>query len=212
MTPTLLLIHGWGFGPAFWNAFREAMYGVPSVTADLGYFGTPSLPKEEGAVVAVGHSTGALLTLRAPPASCIGLVSINGFDHFVALDDADGVPSRIVGRMASRLQTDAIGTVAEFRARCGDHSPVAEPVVDRLAEHLHLLRTADERRRAVEWPLPLLALSGREDPILPAELRKSAFSGARHLDRIEHPEGGHLLPVSHPAWCAEQVQRWLAAL
>lgn len=212
MTPTLLLIHGWGFGPAFWDAFRTALPDIPTRVADLGYFGPASIPESQAPVVVVGHSTGALLALRSPPAGCVALAALNGFDHFVALGGAPGVAPRLIDRMIARLPQDPIGTVADFRLRCGDTAPFGTPDPVRLGEDLQLLRTADERHRADAWPLPLLHLSGDRDPILPAELRAQAFAGASRLVRADHPEAGHLLPVTHPDWCAAQLRNLLQSL
>lgn len=209
MTPSLLLIHGWGFGPAFWDAFRGALPEVPMMAADLGYFGPPSFLRLDGPVVVVGHSTGALLALRSPPPDCMGLVAINGFDHFVALDGAAGVAPRLLDRMITRLPQDPVATVADFRRRCGDTSPFGLPEPTRLGEHLQLLRTADERQRAATWTQPLLHLAGDRDPILPPELRAQAFARAPRLAHASHAEAGHLLPVTHPEWCARQLRDWL---
>jgi len=212
MTPTLLLIHGWGFGPAFWDAFRAALPDLPMEIVDLGYFGPASQPEPQGAVIVVGHSTGALLALRSPPPGCVGLAAINGFDHFVSLDGAPGVAPRLLDRMIARLPQDTVGTVADFRTRCGDPSPFATPNPDTLGEHLQLLRSMDERDGAARWALPLLNLSGDRDPILPAELRDGAFAQTPRLTRASHADAGHLLPVTHPSWCAARLRDWMQSL
>lgn len=212
MTPRLLLIHGWGFDPTFWDAFRAVLPELPALAADLGYFGPASRPEPGGPVVVVGHSTGALLALRSPPADCLALVAINGFDHFVSLTGAIGVAPRLLDRMITRLPVDPVGTVADFRRRCGDDSSFGVPDPAQLAEHLQLLRVADERMRAGAWAMPLLHLSGDHDPILPPELRAEAFAAAPRLIHACHPEAGHLLPVTHPAWCAEQLRNLVQGL
>jgi pimeloyl-[acyl-carrier protein] methyl ester esterase len=211
MTPSLLFLHGWGFAPAFWDRLRAALPDFRSEAVDLGYFDTPSDPELDGPVIAVGHSTGALLALREPRPECMGLVAINGFDHFVSLDGAPGVAPRLIDRMIARLPKEPATTVADFRRRCGDDAPFPQPDVERLAEHLVLLRNADERAASARWTLPLLHLSGAQDPILPAGLRANAFSGGARRTAAEHPEGGHLLPASHPDWCAAQIRAWAAA-
>src|SRR4030095_10571072 len=96
MSPTFLLIHGWGFDPSLWDAFRAALPELPTVAVDLGYFGKPSCPRGDGPAMVVGHCTGALLALRSPPSRCVGLIAINGFDHFVTLNGAVGVAPRLL--------------------------------------------------------------------------------------------------------------------
>ena len=212
MSPTLLLIHGWGFGPGVWDGLRTALPEVQAVAVDFGYFGTSAEPVPAGPVIVVAHSTGAMIALRQPPHQCLALVAINGFDRFVSGDDAPGVAPRLLDRMIARLPHDPVGTVADFRRRCGDSSSFGEPHGGRLGAHLDLLRDADERQAAAEWRKPLLHLSGARDPILPASLRASAFERAPFRSTAEHPEGGHLLPVSHPAWCADHIRGLVRAL
>jgi pimeloyl-[acyl-carrier protein] methyl ester esterase len=114
--------------------------------------------------------------------------------------------------MMARLPADPSGTVAEFRRRCGDETPFGPPNPITLGEHLALLRATDERATAAAWPLPLLHLSGNRDPILPAALRAQSFAGAARLVRASHEEGGHLLPITHPKWCAAQLRSLLQSL
>jgi pimeloyl-[acyl-carrier protein] methyl ester esterase len=49
----------------------------------------------------------------------------------------------------------------------------------------------------------VLVLHGGADPILPPEMRATVFEGAR---RNTLAEGGHLLPITHPDWCAAQIR------
>jgi pimeloyl-[acyl-carrier protein] methyl ester esterase len=44
------------------------------------------------------------------------------------------------------------------------------------------------------------------DPILPTCLRNKVFPGAA---RAACDEAGHLLPVTHAAWCAAQIEAFL---
>jgi pimeloyl-[acyl-carrier protein] methyl ester esterase len=89
--PSLLLIHGWGFDPSLWTPLRAALADWASDVVDLGYFGAPHSAVPPGAVVAVGHSLGAMLALGDPPPQCVGLVAINGFDRFTARGGGPGV-------------------------------------------------------------------------------------------------------------------------
>ena len=206
MKPTLLLIHGWGFGPAVWGSFRAQLPEFAVEAADLGYFGPPRFPEVEGPVLVVGHSLGALLALRSPPADCVGLVAINGFDHFVTVEGAEGVAPRVLDRMIARFPADPAGTVADFRKRCGDTAPFGDPDPLHLGLGLELLRDADERARSRQWTGPLLSLQGGDDPILPKALREKAFAEAPGLI-VEHIEkAGHLLPVTHAAYCADRIR------
>ena len=102
--------------------------------------------------------------------------------------------------------------LGEFRRKCGETTVPARMNTDLLQSHLRLLRDGDERGRAARWAGPILSLQGGDDPILPEGLRSAAFSGAADLRRVGRPDGGHLLPVTQPAWCAAQIRDLLAEL
>ena len=68
-----------------------------------------------------------------------------------------------------------------------------------LARDLALL--ADETPAAPRHA-PLLVLQAQDDPLLPETLRRHTFGGAPA--RIL-AEGGHLLPLTQPGWCAGQI-------
>lgn len=190
--PALLMLHGWGFDASLWNGLCAALPEYEIIRADRGYFGqsaaivTPAL--------AVGHSLGAMLLAAELPAE-IPLVAINGFDCF-----AGAVAPRILARMRQRFAIAPETVLTEFRGRCGA-GPHAGPLDhDRLAADLGLLATMDARASNGRR---VLVLHGGEDPILPPPMRDAVFAGA---PRITHPEAGHLLPRTHPVWCAAQIR------
>jgi pimeloyl-[acyl-carrier protein] methyl ester esterase len=56
---------------------------------------------------------------------------------------------------------------------------------------------------------PILALAAADDRIVPEAMSRAAF-GARPSVRLEiRPDGGHALPWTRPAWCAERIAAWL---
>jgi pimeloyl-[acyl-carrier protein] methyl ester esterase len=212
MSPvSLLFIHGWGFDATFWRALRDALPDYSTEALDLGYFGAPSSPRPRPPVLVVAHSLGAMLALREPPDGCTGIVAINGFDRFAERPGTAGVPLRVIDRMIAKFGRDPAAVVADFRKRCGSEAPFPSPDESRLAEHLSLLRDGDERARSAAWHLPLLALHGTQDPLLPQELRDDVFAGAARVQRASNPEARHLLPLSHPAWCAQHIRTLLGS-
>jgi len=196
--PALLLLHGWGFDAHLWDALCAALPDFPVIRWDRGYFGEKAETAIDPPFAAIGHSLGAMLLANLLPHD-IPLVAINGFDRF----SGDGaVPSRVVERMRARFAEDPGAVLTEFRARCG--APPAPDEIDesRLAADLALLGS----RRIASRPSRILVLQGQHDPILPESLRATVFPGA---ERAAHAEGAHLLPVSHPEWCAEQIEAFL---
>ena len=198
MAQTLILLHGWGFDAGLWDGLAQALPDHPITRWDRGYFGAPAISAVEGPVVGIGHSLGSMLLADMLPPEA-PLIAINGFDHFTG---PDGVAPRIVERMQDRFSEAPKDVLTDFRARCG--APPARGVPDeaRLAGDLALLAT----HRAAPGQRRVLSLQGGMDPILPIGLRDTVFPGAM---RATSTEAGHLLPVTHTAWCAAQIEDFL---
>jgi len=198
MRPSLLLLHGWGFDARLWDALAEELAAYRIVRWDRGYFGEKTEAEVEPPFAAVGHSLGAMMLANLLPHD-VPLVAINGFDRFVG----DGaVAPRVLERMRGRFAEDPAEVLGEFRERCGAPPPPEELDEARLGVDLALLGS----RRAAAAPLRTLSLQGGLDPILPESLRERVFPGA---ERATLPDAGHLLPVSHPAWCAKRIEAFL---
>ena len=198
MRPTLILLHGWGFDARLWDALADALPDHPVVRWDRGYFGQPEDGGVEGPSVGIGHSLGAMLLAGLLPPGA-PLVAINGFDHFTG---ADGVPLRVVERMQARFAEAPAEVLTDFRSRCGAPPAQGDLAAERLADDLSLLAT----HQAAQSSRPVLSLQGGMDPILPECLRRHVFPGAARATR---EEAGHLLPVTHTAWCAQQIEAFL---
>jgi pimeloyl-[acyl-carrier protein] methyl ester esterase len=196
--PRLLLLHGWGFDAQLWDALADLLPDYSFVRWDRGYFGQGAEPPVETLVAAIGHSLGAMLLADLMPAET-PLIAINGFDHFTG---EGATPRRVVDRMSIRFAQEPDAVLNDFRERCG--APPAEKRISspRLAADLALL--ASHSARSV--PTRILALHGGQDPILPTGLRETAFPDAMRMTRAD---GGHLLPATHAAWCAEQIKAFL---
>lgn len=205
-------LHGWGFDAAFWRPLIGALGDPAHFSGDRGYFGPPREVVASGEMVAVGHSLGALLLVATPPPRTRGMIVINGFDRFTAADDAPGVAPRLVDRMVQRFGQVPRAVLDEFRVRCG--ADPASCCLDeaRLGADLRLLRNADARGAVARLDVPMLVLHGAADPILPAALRNAAFRTAPISIHVEHPTGGHLLPIADPNWCAEQIRTFVGRL
>jgi pimeloyl-[acyl-carrier protein] methyl ester esterase len=209
--PTLLFLHGWAYDASFWTPLRELLAEWPQAAWEAGYFGAPAAPMPRGPVVLIGHSLGFLLSLgHELQQQCVARVAVNGFARFCAGPDyPHGIAPRMVERMMARLGGDPLALLRDFRARCGDASPAGIPDPGRLLRGLQLLRSEDRRAALRADTLPLLALAGGQDPIVPPAMTTDAFDtpAIRWLE-----EGGHLLPATAPAWCAERVREFLLAV
>ncbi len=217
LRPRLVMVHGWGFEPGFWQGLRNALPEHECGAIDLGYYGPPAGPAfpPDRPLIAVGHSLGVLWLLKTRPFAWRGLVSINGFERFVEDDNfKPAVPLRVIDRMIRRLAADPAGVVEEFRHRCGASGPLPDgPVPDALLLGLSWLRDWDARQDE-NGPNaePILALSGGHDPILPAGMDEHSFACFPDLRRARLENGGHLLPVTDPEWCAGRIRAFLAEI
>jgi len=199
----LLFLHGWGFDANLWDGVRAALPEFATVAWDRGYFGAVSAEPVPKPLIAVGHSLGAMLLAGALPEGCVGLVAINGFDRFAG---EGAVPPRVVERMRRRFDEAPAEVLADFRARCGGDAPPAIHNTETLAADLATLAQGDQRDAA---QVPTLVLHGSADPLLPEPMREAVFVGA---PRETLAEGGHLMPLTHPDWCAARIRAFAGHL
>ncbi len=217
LRPRLVMVHGWGFEPGFWQGLRNALPELECGAVDLGYYGPPCGPAfpPDRPLIAVGHSMGVLWLLKTRPFPWHGLISINGFPRFAEEEDfKPAVPLRVIERMIRRLAADPAGVVEEFRHRCGATGPLPDgPVPEALLQGLSWLRDWDARQDE-NGPNaePILALSGGQDPILPEGMDEHCFDGFPDVRRARLEQGGHLLPVTDPDWCAARIRAFLAEI
>ena len=197
----LLFAHGWGFDRHIWDPLRALLPEWEHVADDRGYFGDLQAPEVSGPCLAVTHSFGTMRVLMQPPPGLVGIVAINGFSRFSSRPGKPGVPLRVIDRMIRRFETDPAGVLGEFRRQIGCELPFFEPVPAPLMADLLALRDA----LAPAPRVPILAISGGSDPLLPADLRAAIFPRS-DLRRLDVPNGGHLLPLTEPFLCAQAIR------
>lgn len=215
----VVFAHGWGFDATVWDAVRARLGDAPVWTAEAGYFGLPerdvaSAAHGFDAYVVVGHSLGAMRCLTEHGPGCRGLLLVNGFPRFAAAPDfPEGVPARLIDRMLARLAADPAAVVSDFRRRCGAPSGAAGTTYaqEALAAGLLHLRDGDARTALEHCSLPLRVLAGETDAIVPPALTRAAFTG-REMSLRWLAGGEHLLPLTHPDWCAAQLADFLAEI
>ncbi|WP_243313031.1 alpha/beta fold hydrolase [Fundidesulfovibrio agrisoli] len=216
--PRLLLVHGWGFGPAFWSPLLEALGDVESHRLDMGFFGPPRLELPPGPWVTVGHSLGALWLLReALPQleeRLTGFVSLGGFPRF----DVPPGPTRAMRRGLGQGPGHGPGRNAalvlrNFYSACGLpeelHPDISNADPERLAEGLDALLRWDERERLAGLVVPQLALAAEDDAVVPPALSRASFPAA---EMVMLPDGGHAFPVTRPGICARYIRAFLESI
>lgn len=212
-TTTLVLVHGWGFDATFWEPLAAQLPDFATVTVDLGFTGRPDSPEipTDGRRVAVGHSLGLLWLLKARPFTWDALVSVNGFPRFVEGDGFGPAQApRVIERMIRRLGQDPDRVATDFLALCGAPPPQGRLDTAALEQGLKWLLEWDARAALDRDPEPALILAARNDPVVPLAMTEAAFPDRPGHTIAWHDDGGHLLPLTDPRWCAERITEFLA--
>ncbi len=208
--PGLVFVHGWGFDAGFWRPLRRLLCDYDCHVIDLGFRSAPSHPELSGPLVGIGHSLGFPWLLKNRPFQWKGLVAINSFPRFVRGDGfPSGAPEYALEKTMAGLQKNTEATMAEFLGRCGSDEKSLEWNYDRLYQGLKWLSSWDMRREMDQQRL--LALAGRQDPIVFEAMTMDGFAGRNGVE-LNWCDGGHLLPLSNPEWCAKRISKWIADL
>lgn len=203
-----VLVHGWGFHAGIFADLISHLEGAETTLIDLGFVsggpkGETDWPSD---AIAIGHSLGLLWLLEQGGGRFRGLVSIQGFDCFCC----HIVPSRIAA-LKRGLEREPGGTLQAFWRSCGAAGfalPEALNVA-RLDEGLDWLMHWDARKAKQELACPVLALAARDDAIVPASMSEAIWEDT---GIIWSQDGGHVLPLRHPRWCARHVLEFANAL
>jgi pimeloyl-[acyl-carrier protein] methyl ester esterase len=202
-----VLVHGWGFHAGIFADFIGHLQGAEVTLVDLGFVaggpkGASEWPED---AIAVGHSLGLLWLLERGRGRFRALVSVQGFDCFCC----HVAPSRLAA-LKRGLEREPGGTVQAFWRSCGA-SGFALPEalnVARLDEGLDWLMTWDARNARRDLTCPVLALASRDDVIVPPSMSEAIWGE----NIIWSLDGGHVLPLKHPRWCARHVLEFAHAL
>ena len=203
-----VLVHGWGFHAGIFVDFIGHLDGAEVTLIDLGFVaggpkGASDWPSD---AIAIGHSLGLLWLLQRGQGRFRALVSVQGFDCFCC----HVAPSRVAALRRGH-ERDPGGTLQAFWRSCGA-SGFALPQalnVARLDEGLDWLMHWDAQKAKGELGCPTLALASRDDAIVPAAISEAIW---KETGIVWSPDGGHVLPLRHPRWCARHVLEFAHAL
>ena len=195
-----VLVHGWGFHAGIWNGLIRHLPGAEIFLVDLGFVsgGSKGVSEWPADAIAIGHSLGLLWLLEQGGDRFRALVSIQGFDCFCC-----HIPRARVASMRRGLERDASGTLQSFWRASGTDdfaSPDALNVAA-LDQGLGWLMDWDAREAKAGLQCPMLALASRDDAIVPEAMSETIWNG----DIVWSADGGHVLPLKHPDWCAKQI-------
>lgn len=171
----------------------------------------------------IGHSLGGIAALHLAarqPACCAALVVL-------ASNARPDGPHGASNRAQQSAALDCGGMAALVRQHLAPVYGIddGDPLLDdlqaqaertRTKQFHHQLRYAAERPGLLHVPsalsMPVLALSGCEDPLCPPACGEEIIARSTHtLSRHQAMAGaGHLLPLQEPDWCAHQISQFLS--
>jgi pimeloyl-[acyl-carrier protein] methyl ester esterase len=204
----LVFVHGWGLDSALWSPLLTQL-DLPATTFDLGHLAPAQTPALPPTFIGIGHSFGALWLLHTMPHRLAGFIAIAGFARFPEAPGWPGVPARPLHRMRAAFPQRPAEILNEFRARCALPAIAAPADPAPLADGLTALATWDARATLSTLQVPTLVLAASDDPIVPPALAAAtAALAAAPLHVTE--TGGHILPLTQPAWCARHIRAFAA--
>lgn len=204
----LVLCHGWSLDQRSLLALAAALQiHFPQANLQLIELGMTGMPINEQILresttpmIAIGHSYGFAWLLKQS-VHWSAMVAINGFTHFCrGPSHSSGTPKRLLDAMLTRLGNEPEALLADFHARCGLSEGAMLKVLAQLDAALLSHFLSDLRDTDLTLPdLPVLAIAGEQDVIVPAELSQACFKQLAWL------AGQHALPQQQPAACARLI-------
>ena len=196
-----VFVHGWGFHPGVWSDVIARLPEADVSLIDLGFVvgGPASRTDWPDDAIAVGHSLGLMWLLKEGGGRFRGLVSIQGFDRF-----CPHVPETRVAALKRGLARDPGSTLKAFWRSCGapDFAAPEALNVARLDEGLDWLMHWDAEAAKKRLECPILTLAAKDDAIVSPAMSEAVW-GQNSI--LWSPDGGHVLPLRHPDWCARHV-------
>ncbi|GBE42652.1 MAG TPA: hypothetical protein ENH05_07750 [Rhizobiales bacterium] len=202
----IVLVHGWGFHSGVWDALIPHLGDHEFHCIDLGFVrGGPRASNDMPAdSLCIGHSFGVMWLLKHGPRPMRALVSIAGFDCLHKY-----VPKDVLAAMREGMRRNPQEQMRSFWKRGGfaGHEPGGELDTGGLRGGLDWISTWDAGEELKNLGAPVLALAARDDLVAREEMTEAIWgNGVAELHWLE--SGGHLLPLTHPQWCAEHINRF----
>jgi pimeloyl-[acyl-carrier protein] methyl ester esterase len=208
----LVFIHGWGCDASFWDPLAGLLSEHKQQKIERGYFGSPQTKIETGhTAILIGHSLGFMYGLQQKQ-DWAGWIAINSFPRFVQSSGKPGcVHGFLLGEMRRRFAHDPQKTLAEFYKLIGENSILNMAHLNQtlLLEGLDELREYDMQPTLSDLAVPSMVLASRNDPLVPENVGEALTCVNSHARLLWHETGGHMLPHTDPAWCANAVNDFI---
>ena len=209
----LILVHGWAFDAGFWNGMVPLLSDYDMTCVDAGYFGFPVVwPQPTEDDILVGHSLGFVRGMTEG-SHWKAWIAINSFTRFIGSPDAGQagcVAPAALRRLRRDVGVDATQALQGFYQNIGASCvPQHQPDTEYLCAGLDMLRdrNLDSNQNLLR---PGLVIAARHDPLVPVEASLALATPARGI--VWHEEGGHCLPQTHAAFCADAICAFVRGL
>ena len=207
-----------GFGRSLHSPADYSMDNIVSIIA-------PEIPKKS---IMVGWSLGGMIATKLAlhdTQLVKGLVTIASNPCFIAQDNWPGMAADQFSVFAKHLGEDYAATLKRFLAlqfygvESGKahlrqvqsllmHAP--EPTVNVLEASLSLLKRTDLRLELLNITVPMLALFGKMDAMVPKQVSESVLSYNPMITTRVIDQAGHAAFISHPNDCLREITDWIS--
>ncbi len=206
----IVFVHGWGCHAAVWDKLVPYFDDHDVHLVDLGFVrggprGASVFPPD---ALCVGHSFGVMWLLKHGVRPIRGLVSIAGFDCLHKY-----VPQDVLAGMREGMRHDARAQMEQFWQSIGVADLTAGWDIDAggLRGGLDWIAMWDTGPELRALDAPVLALAAKNDRVVRKEATEAIWgNGAAELHW--HPDGGHMLQMSEPEWCAKHIRTFADAI
>lgn len=214
----LVLCHGWGMSPDYWQPLLEHFPNTPTFVWDCGYYAPDSLavikplPSSDTSNthwLAVGHSFGVVQMLQSGFAFD-GIIGLQSFLNFLGDDTTVASQKKGLSVMQKQFEKDPEALMKGFYKSCQlpeAFQPDAKQAnAARLGVDLAALETDYSSLAETYGDLPSLWLASENDAIVPPAVVSATVTEWPGLaDLKTYSRGGHALHCHHPLWVAEQI-------
>jgi pimeloyl-[acyl-carrier protein] methyl ester esterase len=207
----LVFVHGWGFGPSFWQDVIVNLSDMETQCLDLGFFGPAQTDIDGDDLVFVTHSMGLPWVLKHVQTDYNGLIAINGFTKFCSADDwSQGIDPRVLSRMIRQFQKNPQQVWTDFMIKCGLKNPICPESVNEeaLLKGLQNLQGWDVRQEYAQLNSPILTIAAKEDEIVPNGLSLDCFG----QELVWVDPANHLLPLHHSVLISAHIRSFVEKL
>lgn len=207
----LVLAHGWALDDRFWGPLGDR-FDLPIAYSSRPYFFERSKSfsndwkgDDVRPWLGIGHSLGFRRLAEGDLTGCQGLVSLSGFFDFCR---PCGTKPRILSRMARNFQQNPAVVLERFYQQAElEWSPALPLNADLLLADLQSLLNHENdemgRPRSAVGGVPIFALAGSQDQIVPEAQSRSQFA-----QLALHSNAGHSLGFEYSDWCEQQIKRF----